>query len=269
MTQHTDATAPPRRAASPTRSAPARLAKRTGLLVLFGLGLFALLLGVGFLLTGTAVGAEVGQADLGMLHWLIDNRTPGLDAASSVLSDMASTTVVLVSGLAVAIAASLLLRHWWPFALMAFALLGELALFLNSAIIVGRRRPDVDHLDAALPPTSSFPSGHTAAAICLYGGLAAIVLLVTRGWWRWLVLALAVLAVVAVAFGRLYRGAHHPSDVLGAVLLAVPWLVATTLTVAPNAYGHRSVAERHPTETGPVDSLAGRGHGAEGATPPE
>jgi membrane protein implicated in regulation of membrane protease activity len=164
----------------------------------------------------------VSEADIGALNWLIEQRNPALDAASSVLSDLASTTVVLVSGLVVAIAASLLLRHWWPFALMALALLGELALFLNSAIIVGRSRPDVDHLDAALPPTSSFPSGHTAAAICLYGGLAAIVLLVSRGWWRWLVVALAVLAVVAVAFGRLYRGAHHPSDVLGAVLLAVP-----------------------------------------------
>ena len=109
--------------------------------------------------------------------------------------------------------------------------------------------PPVVHLDAALPPTSSFPSGHTAAAICLYGAVAALVLrhrspetgegptrvpvglrapisaLRPRAWWRWVVFAAAVVVVVAVAFARLYRGAHHPTDVLASALFAVPWLL--------------------------------------------
>ena len=32
---------------------------------------------------------------------------------------------------------------------------------------------------------------------------------------------------VAVAFARLYRGAHHPTDVLASVAFAVPWLLVT------------------------------------------
>ena len=67
----------------------------------------------------------------------------------------------------------------------------------------------------------------TAAAVCLYGAIAALVLRGTRAWWRWAVLAVAVAVIVGVAFARLYRGAHHPTDVLASVAFAVPWLLVT------------------------------------------
>lgn len=93
----------------------------------------------------------------------------------------------------------------------------------------------VAHLDAILPPTSSFPSGHTAAAVCLFGGIAVIVCRATAAWWRYLVVALAVVLVLAVATSRLYRGAHYPTDDLGALVLAVPWLLVCARALAPRA----------------------------------
>jgi membrane-associated phospholipid phosphatase len=86
--------------------------------------------------------------------------------------------------------------------------------FLLTGLVIDRERPAVSHLDVA-PPTSSFPSGHTGAAVALYGGLAVIV-----GWRvRRTVLKVALIAVLVclpflVAAARLYRGMHHPSDVL-------------------------------------------------------
>ena len=41
----------------------------------------------------------------------------------------------------------------------------------------------------------------------------------------------ALVAVVAVA--RLYRGAHFPTDVLGSVLFAVPWLLVVLRVLPP------------------------------------
>jgi membrane-associated phospholipid phosphatase len=79
----------------------------------------------------------------------------GIDASARLLAAAASLMI---------------LRRWWPVLLLVIALVGELALFLATAMIVGRPRPPVPHVDAALPPTSSFPSGHTGAAICLFGG---------------------------------------------------------------------------------------------------
>jgi undecaprenyl-diphosphatase len=69
------------------------------------------------------------------------------------------------------------------------------------------------------PPTSSFPSGHTSAAVALYLGIALLLVLRARDgrmkatWW-----ALLVLVPIGVALTRMYRGMHHPSDVVASFL---------------------------------------------------
>ena len=197
--------------------------------------ILAVMLGLGWLVTH--VEPSTGP-DLAIDAWLAQHRTPALDVASTVATDVCSTTSVFVLGFLAAAGSAALLRRWWPAVLLAIALVGELWLFLATAMIVKRPRPPVAHVDAALPPTSSFPSGHTGAAIALFGGVAAIVLCTVRAWWRWLVLAVAAVVVVAVAAARMYRGAHYLTDALGAVVLTVPWLLLTLWAVhlaAPSA----------------------------------
>jgi membrane-associated phospholipid phosphatase len=67
----------------------------------------------------------------------------------------------------------------------------------------------------------SFPSGHVAASVAVYGFLAVLL-------WRqkhcgWAVLSGAWVLVVAVS--RIYLGVHYPSDALGAIIFASLWLV--------------------------------------------
>jgi len=197
--------------------------------------ILAVMLGLGWLVTHVV--PSTGP-DLAIAVWFAQHRTPILDVASTVATDVCSTTSVFVLGFLAAAGSAALLRRWWPAVLLAIALVGELWLFLATAMIVKRPRPPVAHVDAALPPTSSFPSGHTGAAIALFGGVAAIVLCTVRAWWRWLVLAVAAVVVVAVAAARMYRGAHYLTDALGAVVLTVPWLLLTLWAVhlaAPSA----------------------------------
>jgi undecaprenyl-diphosphatase len=201
------------------------------------------MLGLGWLVTHAEPGTGLAALDIGIDAGLAAHRTPALDVASEIATNLCSTTNVFVLGFLAAGASALLLRRWWPVLLLVVALVGELALFLATAMIVARPRPPVAHVDAALPPTSSFPSGHTGAAICLFGGIAVIVWCTVRARWRWVVAALAAVLVVTVATARMYRGAHYLTDAVGAVVLAVPWLLVTLWAVHPGRLSDVGQAE--------------------------
>src|SRR5258708_39677233 len=88
--------------------------------------LFAVLLGVGWLVTRVEPGTGPGDLDIGVVRWLADHRVAGLDAASVYGSDLVSTRVVEGVGLGASVVAVVALRRWWPAALMVLAIGGEL-----------------------------------------------------------------------------------------------------------------------------------------------
>jgi undecaprenyl-diphosphatase len=144
-------------------------------------------------------------------------------------------------------------RRWRPVAFLAAVMFGELAAFLAAAAVVKRPRPDVTQLDKNLP-TSAFPSGHVAATTCLYVAIAILVIGTARGWWRFLFLIPAIAMPVLVTISRIYRGEHHPTDVLGSLVFAGLWLTATTMLIKPTAAESRGRRD---------EACPGRGPGAD------
>ena len=211
-------------AARDDRVRPGAAAARLAVVLVALLGLT---LGAGWLLTRSQEGDAFERRDATLVRWFEAHRTGLLDSLSGPAAELGNTRVVVCVGVVVAVVLGIARRSWWPAVVLAVALGGELAVFLTTTTLIDRPRPPVSHLDASLPPTSSFPSGHTAASICLYGAVAALVLAGGRQAWRRVVAVLAVLVVLVVAAARLYRGAHYPTDVLGSVLFAVPWLLVT------------------------------------------
>ncbi len=112
-------------------------------------------------------------------------------------------------------------------------------------------------LDPA-PPTSSFPSGHTAAAIALWVSLAIVITThVRNAFVRTLVWIVALSLPIFVGLSRLYRGMHHPTDVLASVLLGAGAVLTALLAVrAASAVAemrHRSDAVDASPATAPVE----------------
>ncbi|WP_296667426.1 phosphatase PAP2 family protein [Demequina sp.] len=156
----------------------------------------------------------------GINEWFVGVRTPALDSVTGVVSSMASTTVMIATCVVVVALVWWRSGRWWFAIVPAIALAVEAAVFLTSSLIVGRERPDVDHLDDA-PPTSSFPSGHTGASTSVYIAFALMATRIRNGAARVTVIVICVLLPIGVALARVYRGMHHPTDVLAGIAVGV------------------------------------------------
>jgi undecaprenyl-diphosphatase len=182
------------------------------------------------MITGNANGNLLG--DHAVPHWLAARRTAALDTWSLVASDLGATRDILIVSVAACVVFLAVTRRWRPVVFLAVVMLGEIAAFLLITVLVRRPRPDVAHLDANLP-TSAFPSGHMAATTCLYVGIAIVAIGLARGRRRYLFLVPAVVMPALVGVARMYRGEHHPTDILASVLFAALWLTAATLLIKP------------------------------------
>ncbi|HET7015449.1 MAG TPA: phosphatase PAP2 family protein [Streptosporangiaceae bacterium] len=167
--------------------------------------------------------------------WFAAHRTPTETDVSTIFTRIGSTQYILMVAVAVGIVVLAITRRWRPIAFLAAVMVGEIGVFLIAAYVVMRPRPFVPHLDGHAPPTSSYPSGHTAATACLYVAIAILAIGLAKGWWRWLFLIPAIGLPLLVAVSRMYRGEHHPTDVLGSLLLCGLWLTVTTRLIRPGA----------------------------------
>ncbi|MGW0871048.1 diacylglycerol kinase family protein [Streptomyces sp. NPDC002740] len=179
----------------------------------------ALMVGFGLLITGPARGLWPLTAEDDVDEGLERART-GTLTTLSFLGSEAGNTLTVIAVTVLACAGLILIPRlpmWRQAAFLAVAVSLQSLVFLVITESVDRHRPEVHRLDAS-PPTSSYTSGHTGAATALYGGLAVLALSRLRGPWRRIVGGLLLLVPVLVAVARLYRGMHHPTDVVGGLV---------------------------------------------------
>lgn len=202
--------------------------------------LVALTVATGLLLTSLLVpvhGFEMRDNDIS--RWLAERRTPALTDLSWLGSTLAGGLVIPVV-VGVLVVAFLLTRRWLLAAFTLFVIGVESGSYRATTLVVERDRPPVHRLEG-LDPTASFPSGHVAATVALYGGL--LLLLSSRLGRRWfsaLAVGLTVVLALFVGWARMYRGMHHLTDtvagvVMGLLALAITVFAARVATAAANA----------------------------------
>jgi undecaprenyl-diphosphatase len=207
--------------------------------------LAALAIGLGLLLVDVLLPFHgLGRADEHVNRWFAAHRDGTLNDASYIGSMIGDSPVLPVL-VALTAAGLMLRRHRRIAGFVVAAILVEAATYRIASLIVHRERPAVPRLDH-LPVNQSFPSGHVAASLAVYGGLAVLLTSAKPrrglGAASWIV---AALLVAAVAVSRMYRGMHHPLDVAAGLLVG-----AGAVLVALFAARASGIAERRRATPG-------------------
>jgi membrane-associated phospholipid phosphatase len=168
---------------------------------------------------------EARRLDLAVYGVIASTPTPVLDGALSRLTKAADH-----SRLSIGSATALWLiggRRGRTAATRGLASVAVTSVVVNLGIktVARRRRPDrvardlPQSQEVPMPASSSFPSGHSAAAFAFATGVASVLPIVG--------LPLRGLAAL-VAYSRVHTGVHYPGDVVAGALLGTALAQATT-----------------------------------------
>jgi len=193
--------------------------------------MYAVTVGVGLLIRFVLSSTVVGAVDRDISTWFAAQRTETWNRVTDWGSALSDTVTIVIALLVLLPIVALATKRWRDPLLLASGVALETLVFVSAAFTVGRDRPPVEQLDMS-PPTASFPSGHTGAAVAFYLALAVLV-----WWWtsnrfaRGAAVLVGIGAPIVVAVSRLYRGMHFTTDVIWGALvgLVAVWFFARLL----------------------------------------
>jgi undecaprenyl-diphosphatase len=205
------------------------------------LGAAVLLIGSSMLFFGILqdilAGDPLVQFDQTVYVTLQSLRTGWGDDLMVAASELGSANVTMPVIVAVALLFALQ-RHWVTLGYwLGSAAVAEILVRVLK-FTLGRARPNDIYSGVE---RFSFPSGHAALSMVVYGFLA---FLLARGKPAWAKIAITLLcasAILMIAFSRLYLGAHWFSDVAGSFSLGLAWVALLCI-----AYTHH--AARQPMQ---------------------
>ncbi|ARK30436.1 phosphatase PAP2 family protein [Halalkalibacter krulwichiae] len=165
---------------------------------------------------------QVSTIDQFVIDFVKRIESPSLTNAMVFVSHLGSTGPVIVLSCIVLAMIYLNYRKKDEVILFIIVSLGSTGINQALKILFKRDRP----LEQIIMETGfSYPSGHTMAAVSLYG-------IVTFLFWRHIpskigrtvLICVSSFMILVIAFSRVYLRVHYASDIIGAVLLSGIWL---------------------------------------------
>jgi undecaprenyl-diphosphatase len=191
--------------------------------IAFALRVLAIFVGLAAVtaLLGIGVRAWAPSFDLQTLQAIAGHRDATITAIAGIVTQAGS--FALLAPLSIAFLALVVIAA------------GSAALPSLVKLIVARPRPTIEHLSNLV--TLSFPSEHTTQAAAVYMTIAIMLSKGLNRGWRELVVVVAILIALAVAWSRVYLGVHYPTDVVAGLLLGWGWALMVFHWARPKLAG--------------------------------
>jgi membrane-associated phospholipid phosphatase len=204
---------------TPPAAAPGAL---FGLASIVGLGVAVLALFLFGWLADEMLEGDTLAFDLRVRRAAESFASPGLTQGLILVSRLGSPAVLTTLG--ALLTAIFVWRRWWRGAiLLPLAMVGAGILDTSLKLAFRRTRP-TPFFGYPLPGSFSFPSGHALFAFCFFTtGAALLAPRLSHPALKWLVWAVAIAAVLAIGFSRIYLGVHYPSDVIAGYTVGLMW----------------------------------------------
>ena len=207
--------------ATPPPPTPRELGLATATVVVGFAGLTACAIVLGSVAEGVR-SQEVFALDTWATPVLHGISSPGMDVTMNVITTLGTIYVILP---ALVLFSAWLLRtgHVRSVVFLVAAMLGSLVLQGAMKPFFARPRPALAW--SQVLPDYSFPSGHTLNAVVFYIGVALVVWSVFGHRAGMAALVTGALVALAVGVSRIYLGYHFLTDVVGAMLAGIAWLL--------------------------------------------
>jgi undecaprenyl-diphosphatase len=209
--------------------------------LLFGLFLtvFFTILGFIWVMQGVINKDPIALTDQILYDFLQQLRTPFIDRIMVVITELGDS-IINFSLFVVVLIMLLASRHFRAAKYWLISVSGGFISIFILKTIVHAPRP-IAIYDGAF--AFGFPSGHTTMSLILLGLPTLMMARELKGLQRWLLISVTSITILAIAFSRLYLGAHWFSDVLGGLFMGAIWValpglfylrnVKQTLTTKP------------------------------------
>lgn len=176
---------------------------------------------------------------------LVQSLPAGLTSLALLITKLGDPIPLITLALIVA-SWELYRRHYTRSFAMAASLIVMPAFYLIKELIQ-RARPVSDFVLQHGLHDYSFPSGHSAGSMAVYGMILVLAYSHLTGKIRIVVVTGCTLIILLVGTTRIYLGAHFPSDVLGGWLLGltiISLLRSSSLVIAK----HRHISTKRAIE---------------------
>lgn len=163
-------------------------------------------------------------------HFITRNITPNITNIFKVITFFGSTIFIIILSVICFLVFLIIKKKNCSFIVATVIIISTV---LNNTIKLIIRRPRPEVLALAVENSFSFPSGHTMAAVSLYGILLFIALKSNLSKKIKTIISIPLFCLpILIGISRIYLGVHFASDVLGGIIMSVILLLISTNVIA-------------------------------------